>query len=214
MTSVNAEVTSNLIPQSGRSVAAQRNEGGDANVTATPSGVETRASPPAPSGEGTSSNTNNNTENSASGGRMPVTRICRDCAFEVFLHELYPWWARERKKVLDAAEAEEAVAAALTASSSSRDESQSTEESDGPDDVDDDEEDEDGESVGPGGAGGRTAYPTGPKIPSWVGARSDCPEGRYCPQQKELCEYHIDCPMVSYSLIGMPLCLNSAHKGM
>ena len=122
MTSVNTEVTSNLIAQSGHSVAAQRNEG-DANVTTTASGVETWALPPVPSSEGTSSNTNNNMENSAGGSRMPVTCICRGCAFEVFLHELYPWWAWEQKKVLNAAEAEEAVAAALTASSSSWDES-------------------------------------------------------------------------------------------
>src|SRR5258708_1878026 len=123
MTSVNAEVTSNLIAQSGHSVVAQRNEGGDANVTATASGVETQALPPVPSSEGTSSNTNNNMENSTGGSCMPVTCICRGCAFEVFLHELYPWWAQEQKKVLDAAEVEEAVAAALTVSSSSWDES-------------------------------------------------------------------------------------------
>src|SRR5260370_7510457 len=84
MTSVNTEVTSNLIAQSGHSVAAQRNEGGDANVTTTASGVETWASPPAPSGEGTSSNTNNNMENSAGGGHMPVTSICTSRAFKSF----------------------------------------------------------------------------------------------------------------------------------
>ena len=89
---------------------------------------------------------------STSGSRMLVTRICRDRAFEVFLHKQYPWWARERKKVLDATKAEEAAATALTASSSCQDESQSTEESD----------DSDGESVGPGGAGGKCRC-SGPK---------------------------------------------------
>ena len=34
-----------------------------------------------------------------------VSRICRDCAFELFLHELYPWWSRERTRVLSLMEA-------------------------------------------------------------------------------------------------------------
>ncbi|KAF8339910.1 uncharacterized protein EI90DRAFT_3242825 [Cantharellus anzutake] len=175
---------------------SQRNDGNDVGATSAASSGGARSprlaeTPMTSSNEGRSASPSSSDPNSASvssssSSRGSVTRICRDCAFEIFLHELYPWWARERKKAIDAAEAEEAAAAALAASSSVRVESQSMGESDDPeDDGDDDDDDEDGESRESGGVGSGGAN-SGPKIPSWVGARRDCPEGRHCSQQKEL----------------------------
>lgn len=42
----------------------------------------------------------NATAGTSSQSQPGVSRVCRDCAFEIFLHELYPWWARERARVL------------------------------------------------------------------------------------------------------------------
>lgn len=59
------------------------------------------APPPA---SGSSAPSQNSTSSTAApnnaGSTTNVNRICRDCAFELFLHELYPWWCRERARVL------------------------------------------------------------------------------------------------------------------
>ncbi|KDQ21009.1 hypothetical protein BOTBODRAFT_27022 [Botryobasidium botryosum FD-172 SS1] len=36
----------------------------------------------------------------------PISRICRECATEIFFHELYDWWARERALIVKVANAE------------------------------------------------------------------------------------------------------------
>ncbi|KAF8318455.1 hypothetical protein DL93DRAFT_389227 [Clavulina sp. PMI_390] len=36
----------------------------------------------------------------AASAHTTVSRVCRECALEMFLHEIYPWWARERARVL------------------------------------------------------------------------------------------------------------------
>ena len=109
----------------------------------------------------------------ASASAIPpvVSRICRDCAFEIFLHELYPWWSRERKRVLDLADSASHQTAAHLLGTIPFD--------------DDGDESDDGGFAEEGGRHPRSNVPTA-RLPSWVGTRKDCEEGRHCTRQTDI----------------------------
>lgn len=121
-----------------------------------------------------------------------VTRICRDCAFEILLHELYPWWERERRRVLalpPPAPPAPIPAPAPPTTSSAAGETVI---------LDDDNDSDDGNGSTPivflspsdrlgSGLNGRS----GARLPAWV-VRPDCPDGRECTRQSGLCELSFD----------------------
>lgn len=81
-----------VIPQLAR--RANSTAGADTIPSSVPPPMLASASSQPPASSGDNAITNNVSAESR------VSRVCRDCAFEIFLHELYPWWARERARVL------------------------------------------------------------------------------------------------------------------
>ncbi|KAF9519711.1 hypothetical protein BS47DRAFT_1082282 [Hydnum rufescens UP504] len=108
---------------------------------------------------------------SSSAAPPVVSRICRDCAFEIFLHELYPWWSRERKRVLDLVDSAPQQPGPLVSGTI-------------PYDDDGDESDDGGFAE----EGGRHPQPnvSSARLPSWVSTRKDCEEGRQCTRQTDI----------------------------
>lgn len=106
---------------------------------------------------------------SAASSRPSVNRVCRDCAFEVFLHELYMWWGRERGRILGLADPSTSEAISIPGA----DQSFAFD--------DDGDESDDGFQESGGGRGAQNSV----RLPAWVGTRKDCEEGRHCTRQRD-----------------------------